>query len=376
MVKTALLFRNYGPYHFARLAAFSQACRHRNWQSVGIELARSESDYGWITETHHLPDNFVTVVPDQVLETVSRRQIAINLWNTLSEIQPDVVAIAGYVDFGILVAFCWSQWHGKPAVLMSDSKADDAVRHWFKEWLKGWIVRRYRAAIVAGKPQYRYLTQLGMAADKIFFGFDVVGNATFHPTQIRSLPTPLDRPFFLTISRFVPKKNLLNLLTAYADYVAQVGTSAWALVLCGDGVLRDQIEQKIAELGLQDQVYLPGFLQQEELLPYFAHARCLIHASLQEQWGLVVNEAMAAGLPVLVSNRCGCYEDLVLEGINGFGFDPEQPQELSLLMQKMSEDAVNIEEMGKAALSHIQKFSPEYFADQLSQAIQTAIAHS
>jgi glycosyltransferase involved in cell wall biosynthesis len=179
----------------------------------------------------------------------------------------------------------------------------------------------------------------------------------------------------LAINRFVPKKNLLFLISSYAAYRQIAGNNAWDLVLSGDGQQRPQIEQLIAELGLSDVVHLPGFLQQNELLPYFVHASCFIHASIQEQWGLVVNEAMAAGLPVLVSNRCGCFEDLVIEGVNGFGFDPENSQQLTDLMLKVSSEKIDLAQKGNAALEHIQKFSPDYFAQGLMQAVEYALTH-
>jgi 1,2-diacylglycerol 3-alpha-glucosyltransferase len=111
-------------------------------------------------------------------------------------------------------------------------------------------------------------------------------------------------------------------------------------------------------------------LKQDQLISYFANAGCLVHASIEEQWGLVINEAMAAGLPALVSNRCGCAEDLVIEGSNGFTFDPHKPEALTQLMLRMSSSNVDRAAMGRAALQHIQKFSPSYFADGLIQAIE------
>ncbi len=85
---------------------------------------------------------------------------------------------------------------------------------------------------------------------------------------------------------------------------------------------------------------------------------------------------MAAGLPVLVSNHCGCFEDLVIEGVNGFGFDPDDSQELTDLMLKMSSEEIDLEKMSQSSLEHIQKFSPDYFAEGLVQAVQYALAHS
>jgi 1,2-diacylglycerol 3-alpha-glucosyltransferase len=369
----ALLFVNYGPYHFERLAALDQQCQQIGGQAIGIEIARSEAEYAWTTNIDQLPYDFISVFPDRPVEAVSLPILITRLFTVLNQVNPDVVAICGYAHPAMLAALLWSVWHRKAMVLMSDSKADDAERQWWKELPKQAILKLYPAALVAGQPQARYLNQLGMATASIFFGYDVVGNATFHPSKIRTAPQPLDGPFFLAVNRFVPKKNLINLLTAYAHYCQQVGEQAWHLVLCGDGPLRPQLEQQIEACGLGDRVHLPGFLQQAGLMPYYAHAGAFIHASLQDQWGLVVNEAMAAGLPVLVSKHCGCYEDLVIEGVNGFGFAPEDTQELADLMTQLSSEQIDRKAMGQAALQHIQKFSPEYFAENLYQAAQYAL---
>jgi glycosyltransferase involved in cell wall biosynthesis len=374
MTCIAVLFTSYGPYHLARLGGFYKWYSSLFGNIVGLELARQEVEYAWETKVEGFPFKIVSVIEDQQLEQAKFHQLIVKLHAVLSQLNPDILVIAGYARPAMLAALLWSLCRRKPAILVSETKQDDAPRFWWSESIKRWILKHYKAALVGGQPQKRYLIELGMPKEAIFLGYNVVGNESYHPNKIRSLPAPLPKPYFLTINRFVPKKNLLFLISSYAAYRQTAGTQAWDLVLCGDGQLRPQIEQHIAQLGLQDTVHLPGFLQQDELLPYFAHASCFIHASIQEQWGLVVNEAMAAGLPVLVSNCCGCFEDLVIEGVNGFGFDPGNPQELINLMIKMSSRQVNLKEMGEASLKHIEKFSPDYFAQGLMQAVEYALA--
>jgi len=162
------------------------------------------------------------------------------------------------------------------------------------------------------------------------------------------------------------------------------GTPAWNLVLLGDGPLRPALIAHARSLGLnvvesrpweQEEkaetgklkaeieneerrtentiqpdefpishspfrippcIFMPGFKQYSELPEYYARASAFVHASTTEQWGLVVNEAMASGLPVLVSNRCGCARDLVQEGVNGFTFDPANVSQLAELMSRMA----------------------------------------
>lgn len=373
MLKVAVLFVNFGPYHLARLAAFQEECDRQNWQLIGIELARSDHVYRWETQLDSFPGKLYSVLSDCRLTDVSPWTAINRVIAQLNQLQPDVVAIAGYAERPMLAALGWCRWHRKATILLSASKEDDAPRSRFGELIKGQIVQQYQAALVGGSPQRRYLEKLGLAPDQIFTGYNSVGNADFHPDRINHLPRLNEKPYFLAINRFVSKKNLSVLIDAYAAYRHSVGNAAWDLVLCGDGELRDQLEQQIAALNLTECVRLPGFLQQAELLPYLAHAACFVHTSLQEQWGLVVNEAMAAGLPVLVSNRCGCFEDLVIEGVNGFGFDPNNADELAALMVRLNDSTIDLQKMGQAAIEQIQQFSPDRFAQGLSNAVNRAL---
>lgn len=376
-MKIALLFDNYGPYHIARISAVYQSFQRHGWEVVGIELTRSSSEYAWRSQIHHLPCAIHTVLPEPSAKPVPLVNLTRSLYRILHQVNPDALAISGYARPAMISTLAWSRWHRKPAILFSESTEADLTRSPWKERLKGWLLNQYQAALVGGQPQKRYLMQLGMPEQAIALGYDVVGNEAFHPTQIQHFPRSLPQPYFLTINRFIQKKNLPFVINAYAAYRQIAGNTAWDLVLCGDGELRTQLNQKIHDLRLENCIHRPGFLQQDEMLPYFAHAGCFIHASTHEQWGLVVNEAMASGLPVLLSNRCGCAEDLLIEGINGFSFDPYKPEELTRLMLHISSGEVDRDAMGQAALQHIQKFSPSYFADGLMKAIKyTQQAHS
>ncbi|MBF2066449.1 MAG: glycosyltransferase family 4 protein [Calothrix sp. C42_A2020_038] len=374
-ISIAILFSSYGPYHIARIEGLLKNPQILPEQITAIELARVQEEYPWTTKFQDLGCSVVSLTQDQTLERTNTISLLFKMYQTLNQVNPDAVAIAGYFQPPMLMALFWCLLNGKLPILLSETTEDDTPRLWWRESIKGWIVRKYKSALVGGKPHKRYLMKLGIPDDAIFLGYDVVGNNTFSPTKIKSLAKPIQKPYFLAVNRFIYKKNLSFLIQSYADYQLLVGDNAWDLVLCGDGELRPQIQQQITSLGLENNIHIPGFLQQDELLPYFAHAGCFIHASTQEQWGLVVNEAMAAGLPVIISKRCGCFEDLVIEGINGFGFDPTNNQELISLMLKISSPDINLEQIGNAALEHIQTMSPDYFARGLIQAIEYALFH-
>ncbi|PAX53165.1 glycosyltransferase family 4 protein [Brunnivagina elsteri] len=372
--KLAILFTNYGPYHLARLKSSYELFKNENWEIQALELSRTETDYGWQTNLEKFQIPIISIFGNSCYQKKNKLHIFMQVQSVLSKLKPDVLAIAGYSEVAMVSALLWSISNRKVSIILSDSKEDDTSRNCWKEWIKKLMLRGYQSALVAGKPHKKYFMKLGMRDDSLFSGYDVVGNDDFHPDKIRTLSPPHQKPYFLAINRFIPKKNIFNLLDAYASYRQVLGTNAWDLILCGDGELRSQIEKKILELNLRDVVHLPGFLQQKQLLPYFAHANFFIQASTQDQWGLVVNEAMAAGLPVLVSKNCGCYEDLVIEGVNGFGFYPENREDLTRLMVKAHSDEIDIRKMGAASLAHIQNFSPEQFALSLKKSVDYAIA--
>jgi glycosyltransferase involved in cell wall biosynthesis len=112
-----------------------------------------------------------------------------------------------------------------------------------------------------------------------------------------------------------------------------------------------------------------GFKQIDELPLYYGLARCLIIPSLGDTWSLVINEAMACGLPVLVSRACGCSPDLVQEGVNGFTFDPYDVNGLAQLIGRISSETCDILEMGEASRRIIASWPLALFAENLLRSI-------
>jgi glycosyltransferase involved in cell wall biosynthesis len=118
---------------------------------------------------------------------------------------------------------------------------------------------------------------------------------------------------------------------------------------------------------------LAGFRQIEEIPVYYGLAKAFIHPALQDQWGVVVNEAMASGLPVIVSKNCGCAPELVEQGGNGFVFDPLDVAQLADYMLRISSDPVSLEQMGRASLEKISHWGLDRFAEGLYSAAEIAL---
>jgi glycosyltransferase involved in cell wall biosynthesis len=247
---------------------------------------------------------------------------------------------------------------------------------------------------------------------------DVAGSEVL----IKSLPAR----YFLNLGRFVEKKNLSTLVEAYARFArasgertkAETGNlkpegsetadggdaaatsktrhSAYAtrhrpasLVLVGEGPLRGDLEGQARALGLAvrdavadrnpsggpEVVFYP--FQQADLTPlFFARSEAFVLPSMREEWGLVVNEAMACSVPVLVSNCVGAHFDLVEEGINGFTFEPMDVAGLAELLGRFDAEDGLSDRFGAAGCRRIKEWSPERFGRAGLQALKAASAPS
>lgn len=369
-------WERFGPYHHARLRAAAQRL-----PIIGLEVSTVDRTYAWDRVEAAQGFERRTLFPDRdaTQASVADHEAAID--RALAGRRPAAIAIPGWSARYALALLRWARRHQVPTILMSESTASDEPRMPHKEAVKRQILRMYDAALVGGRPQADYLVRLGFPRGRIFDGYDAIDNAHFaegavksrradnHCRQARDLP----RRYFLTSGRFVPQKNLLLLLEAYVIYLQRAGDEPWSLVLLGDGELRTEIELRRSALGLEAHVVLPGFRQYDELPTWYGLASAFVHPATSEPWGLVVNEAMAAGLPVLVSRHCGCARDLVRDGLNGFAFDPRDPAGLAELMLNFAHGGTALDALGEASRMIIRDWDLDHFTDGLDQAGMMAL---
>jgi 1,2-diacylglycerol 3-alpha-glucosyltransferase len=373
----AVVFHHIGPYHHARLnaAANRLSVTGIEWSAKGYEAwgaAATPARYAKVSLFPEATDAY----PDKV-------ELRCAFWSALEQANPDVVAVNGWNNFGSLIAAKCCVSRGTPMVVMSESSRQDEARTWWKEAIKRRIVGWYPAALVGGQRHVEYLVELGMPRERIFTGYDVVDNDYFREKtdEIRSQRSEVRQKYsvpenyFLASARFIEKKNLPRLISAYAEYrqKSQAGGNAtWDLVLLGDGPLRGTLNSQLSTLNLHKHVHLPGFKPYDELPIYYALANAFVHASATEQWGLVVNEAIASGLPVIVSERCGCVPELVQS--NGFTFDPTTEGELAArLLEMASLSDKERKHFGDNSYRIAANFAPERFGEGLEQAAAVAM---
>lgn len=375
----AIIWSRFGPYHLARLDGAGNVLAEHGFSVTGIEVAGTDTMHAWSVAGTCRSADKLTLFADTPYQQVGSRRIAGAVTRALDRLGPACVAVGGWSVPEARAALKWCRRNRAVAVLMSESKEDDAPRSWWKERLKSRLVRQFQSALVGGRPHRDYAVKLGMDPDRVFIGYDVVDNDYFssRAAEVRARAaearTALGLPdrYLLAVARFLDFKNLPGLLAGYARY-RELSTNGdpWPLVICGSGPLEDELKRQCRARGLDGAVIWAGFKQLADMPPYYALAAAFILPSSREQWGLVLNEAMASGLPVLVSRLAGCRYDLVREGENGWLFDPFDTESMAGAILRMAAlPDPDRERMGRASLALIGDWGPERFGTMLHRAI-------
>ncbi|MBN9660801.1 MAG: glycosyltransferase [Acidobacteria bacterium] len=365
-LRVAVLWSNFGPYHMARLTALNEVC-----DVVAIQIHGREDARGW--DRVAAPPNLKIRTLLDGLEQGGHLSLAPTIWQTLSEANPAAVLVPGYAEGMALTAAVWAKLHRRPALLMNESTMGDRPRRAWAERCKRQLVRAlYDGAVVGGVRSAAYTESLGVERTKIGYGHNVVDNAYFAEgcARIRRDGPPAElealRPYFLYVGRLAAEKNLMRLLEAFAIY--RRGGGNWNLMLAGGGPAEGELKKKADEEGVTASVRFMGARPPAALLQCYAWAECLVLPSWSEPWGLVVNEAMAAGLPALVSNRCGCVDDLIEQGGNGWLFEPGDVGAITDCLWKMTRlDSTARKAMGERSTTIIAGYTPQRFAQEVSR---------
>jgi glycosyltransferase involved in cell wall biosynthesis len=329
------------------------------------------------------------------------------------KLRPDVALLPSY-DHWPLALNAAMRLTNTRVVMMNDTHAGTARARGLKAAFKRRVVAGFHAGFVAGAPQRRYFASLGLPSERIFTGYDAVDNDYFacRAEEIRErkeeVKCQYDLPerYFLSLGRFVAKKNLSALLRAYRMFLDSNGAGPVHLVMVGSGeeevklrclcqTLRLPVYDKIMA-GTNDRkarmrdippgVHFYGFRQIKENPVFYALAEAFVLPSMWEEWGLVVNEAMASGLPVIVSETAGCAEDLLKPPLpatpatppkdsfggntpagvdvrqNGIVFNPNSDAALAQALLTLTAAPALREAMGKSSRIIVESFSCAAFA--------------
>jgi len=180
--------------------------------------------------------------------------------------------------------------------------------------------------------------------------------------------------YFLYVGRLVRDKGVFELLDAYARLETGLRSNV-GLVFAGSGSDHRELVQRSAKI-MPGIIQFLGFVHREELPEIYALAEGLIFPTHSDPWGLVVNEAMACGLPVIVTSVAGCTLDLVQDGWNGFVVPPRDASALARATASLAENPELRMEMGNRSRERIEAYSPAAWAQGILEAAKSACLQS
>ncbi|MCA1664543.1 MAG: glycosyltransferase family 4 protein, partial [Myxococcales bacterium] len=236
------------------------------------------------------------------------------------------------------------------------------------------LIPRFDAYLVVGQRAREYYEAYGARADRMEFCPHAVDNQRFATAadEARRDRAGLRRRWqldpkavvFLFAGKLVAAKRPFDLVDA-VKIARRRGANVQALVV-GDGPLGAALDEQIGDAPVR----CTGFLNQSRIPEAYAAADVVVLPSeSMETWGLVVNEAMACGLPALVSDRVGCAPDLVVNGETGFVFACRSVETLADRMVELAHDGERRAAMARAAAEHIRRYSLEAAADGFVRAV-------
>jgi glycosyltransferase involved in cell wall biosynthesis len=296
--------------------------------------------------------------------------------SALRQAAPDAILCGGYNYLASWQSMWWARRNHVPFFVWVESTADDLRRNNpLIESLKTRFLRSSNAFVVPGKSSLTYLRGYGApeemiytapnAVDIEFFGQQAQKARVNAATLRQALHLPLR--YFLFVGRLVQEKGVFDLLHAYHALAPEM-RAAIGLVFVGEGIARPALEKRAAGM-VPGAVHFAGFVHREELPNYYGLAEVLVFPTRSDPWGLVVNEAMACGLPVISSSVAGCAADLVENCWNGRVVPAGDIRQLAHAMNELACDAALRSLMGRRSRDRILRYSPEACAAGIAEAV-------
>jgi glycosyltransferase involved in cell wall biosynthesis len=304
------------------------------------------------------------------------------LWHLIQEGRFDAVYVSGYFYASAWIAIAAAKWYGTGLIFTTDAYSLRSLRirsNW-KLWLKKYLLRGIfslgQASLGTSSGSVQYLKSLGLPENRIFLSPYAVDNswwaaraAGVDRSEVRKRwGIPSGSPVVLFCAKLQPWKRPLDVLEAFA----MAGISNVYLVYAGDGPLRATLEARAEELGVSPRVRMLGFINQSELPAVYCASDLLALPSEYDAFGLVVNEAMLCGCPVVVSEFVGARFDLVHDGENGFVFPCGNVKALARIFGSYLPDSAARTRMGEAARQRMKTWSPIECVEGIVGAVEVA----
>ncbi len=364
--KVVILTEIISPY---RIPVFNKIAEDERLDLKVIFFAEMTGERKWVIQREQLKFSY-QVLPRIAFPLPDRFPLLLNpgVFLTLLRLNPDVIFCGGYHHPSFFLAAIYTKLFHRKFILWCESHEKSIrIRHPWAKFLRERMIHQSSAYIVPGTISAEFIHAFGVGGKKIYLAPNAVDNDFFESQamKVRSRKEVLkkERSFpkhlILYTGRLLKSKGVGVLLDAFSKISSRPDIG---LILVGDGRDEDVFKRYCKEHRLE-RIFFEGFKQQGELPFYYGIADLFVMPSLRDEWGLVLNEAMASGLPVLAADQVGATYDLVQDGENGYRFHLEDSGKLADLMLRLVDDEPLRSRMGKRSLEIIANYSPARCAE-------------
>jgi glycosyltransferase involved in cell wall biosynthesis len=285
-----------------------------------------------------------------------------DVWNALRRIEPDVVITNGF-NPTYLLAFLYAKTHGAKHIPLTDGTlVSELSLSSLHRVLRRIVYSRSHAFVGAGKGSRRLYQSYGIPADRIFQTHLCADNTAFD-----SRLAPEKQFDFLLCGRLTAVKNPRFALDV-AEQAARALGRVVTIAIVGSGELEASMKESVTRRSAYIQATFAGFIKRADLPGWYQRSRIFLLPSVSETWGVVVNEACAAGLPVLISPVAGSADDLVVHDRNGFVVELSAERWAAAAVRLLT-DKLLYHRMSIESTEQVQRFTYENAARGLEEAI-------
>jgi glycosyltransferase involved in cell wall biosynthesis len=288
------------------------------------------------------------------------------LW-LLHQYQPDVI-ISGELGMRSLQAALYRKLHPKTRLVLwaTISEYSEKGRGWLRHQLRRVLLPQADAVLVNGDSGKRYIRNFDISSEKIFFAPYTTNISPFLAIPLSKESHQVYR--LLSVGQLVERKGLLPFMTTLVKWGENHPEQNLEFWIVGRGTLRETLAAQ--PLPENVKVKFLGNIEYQKLPEVYAEAGIFIFPTLADEWGVVTNEAMAAGLPVLGSLYSQSVEELVEDNVTGWVFRPDNQEEIYCALEKtLATTEDELAQMRVMARDRIQYLTPDFVADNILEAI-------
>ncbi|MEP7168431.1 MAG: glycosyltransferase family 4 protein [Bacteroidota bacterium] len=358
MIKRVLLISNVPqPYRIPLFNELDKQCKEKNIELKIVFASRGYKRRKFILDFSEMKFNYEILKSFKIhfgnIEKTFFTYSGIS--KIISQYQPDKIIVSGF-SLATIKIWIRSFFQKTEYIIWSGAwEFPGRLDSWGRKFQRRLLIRRAFAFVSYGSKAKEYLIKMGASEEKVFIAINTVDTNFFsgETKKIRSALTKVGKKHLIYIGYLVPRKNVSKLIEIIHELSKT--RNDFVLDILGDGNEKDALEKVVEEKKLNDVIKFHGFIQKQDLPKYLAISCCFLFQTDFDVWGLVVNEAMAAGVPVMSSINAAATFDLIEDGETGFATDYNNKSDVLQKINTIIDNDSLVESLEKNAADFIEK---------------------